>query len=448
MTLSAFQLVAEAGIERVLNSLPAGLFMVLIVWLLLRFTGKHGSRTRFAMWFLVLVAIAGLPVVPGLSAAKTLTEAVHPRVVLSGGWALALFSAWALVAMLATTRVAVGLWKVRQLRNSSIAVPASELPSDLPETFARLGITRRAAIRISPDVLVPTAVGFFKPLVLVPHWAVKDLSREELKVVLLHELAHLERWDDWTNLAQKLIRAVFFFHPAVWWIEKRLSLEREMACDDAVLDATQNPRAYAECLVSIAERSLVRRSLTLAQTVLGRAKDTTLRLAHILDGRRNGSSRIFQPALGIAMAIVVSCLAIVPSVPVVGFENPAPSASVASAEAVQFLPQAKVIPASVRSESHTPVAYENLRTAVTAPRRSPRAAEPIPAKHKQTKPLAPRVVRAALEEPAPVAQFLVVMQSSEFDGGGLPVVRFAVWRVTVISAAPIAAPGAAISKVI
>jgi len=65
---------------------------------------------------------------------------------------------------------------------------------------------------------------------------------------LLHEFAHLGRWDDWTNLAQKLVRTIFFFHPAVWWIEKRLSLEREMACDDVVLAETQNPRAYAECL--------------------------------------------------------------------------------------------------------------------------------------------------------------------------------------------------------
>jgi beta-lactamase regulating signal transducer with metallopeptidase domain len=71
----------------------------------------------------------------------------------------------------------------------------------------------------------------------------------------LHELAHLRRYDDWTNLAQKLVKALFFFHPAVWWIEKQVSLEREMACDDAVLAETASPRAYAECLAHLAEKT-------------------------------------------------------------------------------------------------------------------------------------------------------------------------------------------------
>jgi len=84
----------------------------------------------------------------------------------------------------------------------------------------------------------------------------RELSPEELRVVLLHEFAHLRRWDDWTNLLQKLVRTIFFFHPAVWWIERRLSLEREMACDEAVLAETENPQAYAECLVSLQRKAL------------------------------------------------------------------------------------------------------------------------------------------------------------------------------------------------
>jgi len=78
---------------------------------------------------------------------------------------------------------------------------------------------------------VPTAIGFFQPAVIVPAWTLRELSAEELHSVLLHELAHLRRWDDWTNLAQELVGALFFFHPAVWRIGSRLSLEREMACD-------------------------------------------------------------------------------------------------------------------------------------------------------------------------------------------------------------------------
>src|SRR6202011_3024466 len=98
-----------------------------------------------------------------------------------------------------------------------------------------------------------------RPLVVIPAWARQELSTTELQAILLHELAHLRRWDDWTNLVQKIVGALLFFHPAVWWIEQRLSLEREMACDDVVLAETVSPRGYAECLLSLAEKSLLRR---------------------------------------------------------------------------------------------------------------------------------------------------------------------------------------------
>ena len=94
---------------------------------------------------------------------------------------------------------------------------------------------------------------------------VKELSTAELNSILIHELAHLRRWDDWTNLGQQILKALLFFHPAVWWIESKLALEREMACDDAVLAKTANPRGYAQCLISVAEKSFARRGLALAQ---------------------------------------------------------------------------------------------------------------------------------------------------------------------------------------
>ncbi len=437
MIFSSFQMLAQLGVERVVNSLPAGLLIALFVWLLLRITGKHGSGTRFAVWFLALLAIAALPFARGLSAARSLTAGIHPQVTLSSAWAQAIFAFWALIAILIAMRVAVGLWKLRRIRNHAIPIPASELPLVLQEVFAQLGTTRTVAICASADVSVPTAIGFFKPLVLIPKWALQDLSREEIKVILLHELAHLRRWDDWTNLAQKLIRTVFFFHPAVWWIEKQLSLEREMACDDVVLAATENPRAYAECLVSLAEKSFVRRGLALAQAVLGRAKDTSLRLAYILDGKRNGTTRVFKPALGIALAFAAVCFSIVPSAPMlVGFENPAPAGVVASTDRVSSLPQASVVPAALRVANPSPDPYEGRDAAQAARHRSPRLSEVVAAKEKHARAQSARIVQTAMPQSAPVAQFLVVMQSSEYDGRGSAVVRFAVWRVTFVNAEP------------
>ena len=103
---------------------------------------------------------------------------------------------------------------------------------------------------VSDDVRVPTALGFFRPAVVLPSWTLRDLSPDELKVIVLHELAHLRRWDDWTNLAQKFVKAIFFFHPAVWWIDSRLALEREIACDDMVLEQTANARTLCSLVWS------------------------------------------------------------------------------------------------------------------------------------------------------------------------------------------------------
>ncbi len=155
---------------------------------------------------------------------------------------------------------------------------------------------RAVTLCVSDQLRVPTAIGFIKPLVVIPAWTMRELSPAELNTILLHELAHLRRWDDWTNLVQKILGALLFFHPAVWWIEKKLALEREMACDDMVLAKTASPRAYAECLVSLAEKSFLRRGLALAQAAVDRMRHVSLRVTQILDEKRPGATRVWRPA--------------------------------------------------------------------------------------------------------------------------------------------------------
>ena len=150
----------------------------------------------------------------------------------------------------------------------------------------------------------------------------------------MHELAHLRRWDDWTNLAQKIVKALFFFHPAVWWIEKKVSLEREMACDDAVLAETESPRAYAECLAHLAEKTLIQRSVALAQAALGRLRHTSLRVAKILDGNRASASGASKPAVLLVAGFAAACLVSVSAAPsLIAFDDGGPNAAVAPAMA-------------------------------------------------------------------------------------------------------------------
>src|SRR5207244_346182 len=96
-------------------------------------------------------------------------------------------------------------------------------------------------------------------------------------------------------------------HPSVWWIEQRLSLEREMACDDAVLARTANARDYAQCLTRVAEKSFLRRQMALAQAVVNRMGQLSLRVAQILDVNRPGATALWKPAIPLVMALVLLC---------------------------------------------------------------------------------------------------------------------------------------------
>jgi beta-lactamase regulating signal transducer with metallopeptidase domain len=353
--------VAQFSAERMLNCIVEGMAIALFAWLLLRViawpdsgrrhsgrqnsgrqnsgrqnsgrqnSGRQNSGTRFAVWFVALVAIGALPFVGG-PAPGGATAAVRPAITVASSWATYLFAMWAVIATLGLLRVGAGLWQVRRVRANCVEIATANLDPLLQVSLRQYRSSRSVKICVSDGLQVPTAIGFIKPVVALPAWALGELSATELNAILLHELAHLRRWDDWTNLAQKLLRAVFFFHPAVWWIESKLSLEREMACDDAVLAETANPRAYAECLVGLAEKSLMRRGLAMAQAAVSRVRQTSQRVAQILDAKRPGATRIWKPALGMIAAFAMICAGLLSRSPeLVSFQDKRPTAEAASA---------------------------------------------------------------------------------------------------------------------
>ena len=298
--------VAQMSVERLLNGLGEGVLIALFAWVLLRLIGRRNAGTRFAVWFCALVAIACAPFLETASASGI----VHPAaaIVMPREWSWYLFAGWAVIALAGMARVLAGLRHLQRIRKSCVPIESASLDPVIVQAMKEFRSVRSAELCASEAVQVPTAIGFFRPAVVLASWAVHELSPAELHALVLHELAHLRRWDDWTNLAQKVLRALFFFHPAVWWVERRLSLEREMACDDLVLAHTSNPRAYAECLVSLAEKSFVRRGLALAQAAVGRIRQTSLRVLQILDARRPGGIRIWKPAPWVVAGFSVACL--------------------------------------------------------------------------------------------------------------------------------------------
>ncbi len=201
-------------------------------------------------------------------------------------WGNLLFLAWIVAACVALLRLAIGLWRLRGLRRSCVAIDPAALDFAIQKTvaeFASLKARNSGCVRRNKCALCHR---LFQTNDCHSRLGSRELPPEELNIILLHEFAHLRRWDDWTNLLQKVVRAIFLFHPAVWWIDGRLALEREMACDDEVVAGTGNPRGYAKCLVSLLEKSFARRGWTMAQAAVHRAREASLRLAQILDARR------------------------------------------------------------------------------------------------------------------------------------------------------------------
>ena len=426
MSMLDLHLVARIGAERVLNSIPQGLLIAAFAWLLLRVFATRNSATRFIVWFSALLAIAAAPFLPDVTGAP-LSHALGHQVALPDSWAVAVFAVWIAIAAVVMFRFAVGIWKLRRLRRNCLPIAASDRYRALHDVVAGFAGTRSVSLCTSKHVRVPTAIGFFKPLIVFPEWSLQELTTEELKVILLHEFAHLRRMDDWTNLAQQLVRTVFFFHPAVIWIEKRLSLEREMACDDVVLAETGNPGAYAECLVKLAERTLAGRALTMAQAVISHARQTCLRLARILDVDRTTSASAFKPALGISTILAALCLVVVPHVPrLVVVENSVPS-PVFSSSAESSL-HAVAIPAVARlnNDSASLAVPASIRAATT---NRPHTRVLTVSKHKHIDRRQPLLARATARPSTRPPEFLVMARTVEFERNGLAMVRIYVWQV-------------------
>jgi beta-lactamase regulating signal transducer with metallopeptidase domain len=359
--MTAFHETARILAECLLNSMAEGVAIALLAWVVLRIFDRRSSSTRFAVWFSALIVIAALPGLHGFAAGAASAHRGTPvsAFTLPGSWVMGVVLAWALIATMGVLRVVLGLRQLRRLRAGSAVIDPATLDPRLQRTLQEFP-SRTVTLAVSEQLQVPAAIGFFQPLIVLPAWSMQELSAEELNSILIHELAHLCRWDDWTNLAQKLLRALFFFHPAIWWVEGQVSLEREMACDDIVLSKSVSPRSYAECLVSVAEKSFTRRSLALAQAAVSRMRHTTKRVSQILDRNRSGATHIWKPALGLVTVFSAIFLVIGSRAPeMIAFNDAVPSVAAVRAVSVPVInarwsePAARPVAGSSRTNHKT-----------------------------------------------------------------------------------------------
>lgn len=157
---------------------------------------------------------------------------------------------WTAGVSLFSFRLLAGWLRLRAMVHDSVQAPAHlrEMMNSLAD---RLEIWQPLRMLESRLVDVPTVIGWFEPVILMPVSALTGLSREQLETILAHELAHVRRHDYAVNLAQTVVETLFFYHPATWWISRQIRIERENCCDDLAVAVCGDAVMYARALATL-----------------------------------------------------------------------------------------------------------------------------------------------------------------------------------------------------
>jgi beta-lactamase regulating signal transducer with metallopeptidase domain len=289
---AAFPAISQTAGALLITAIWQGAIVAVCLALSLRLASRISAGLRFTLWIGGFLAVTGLPFLPlifrvfahpVLQSGGSLASA--PRFSVDARWSIAICLLWAAVSLYRALDLAAHTLRLRSLWTSATPIESIAAP-------ARLRGRRAIQICTTDALDRPSVIGFFAPRILIPAWLLPKLTPGELDQILLHETEHLRRGDDWTNLLQKLSLILFPLNPVLLWMERQLCLEREMACDEAVIRVTRAPRAYAACLTTLAERGIAYRSQSSEALSLG-AWQRRPELVH----RVHSLLRV-QPALG------------------------------------------------------------------------------------------------------------------------------------------------------
>src|ERR1700733_11750545 len=399
------QFISTSPAEMLIASIWQGLLLTALALAALKLAPGLRASTRFTLWMIVFTLVALLPcfalgrVAFGDHAffASAVPQAAF-SLRLNSAWAFVIEGIWVVASLLSLARLFVSARQMRTLWRSSTPVPFHELDAELQSIVVRAG-SRPVEVRLSDAIDAPSVLGFFRPAVIVPRSLWSELAPSELKQIILHEIAHLDRGDDWTNLLQKLLRALCPLNPALFWAERHLCREREQACDDAVLDAAGNARAYATCLTNLAENRLVKRVTSLAPGFWQRHSELAGRVENILHRRRSLGPMLSRGLVAAGLAISLSGVLFLQRFPgIITFSS---NDSVAAAVTVQ------------------PMYHDHLQARYQEAVFHPDMSGPAERASVLPKPHSPRPVKATRR-----LQFVQVTEDQ--DGGGITLVLFTV----------------------
>ncbi len=246
--------------ESIANWLVQGCVVAVTTAGVLRLLRSARASARYLVCWAGLSAVLLLPLVPAIwsAIAQVPGAAVAappssplvsvPQHPMSGILIVAAWFAWLAVF---AVRLATAMRAVRRTRQRSHAFPvAVERRLDHWSQLKQDG--RPTELVVSSGIHGAAVIGCGSPVIAIAPVLIQELSADELDRVVVHEWAHVQRRDDLANVAQLVARVLAGWHPAVWWLDRRLQAEREIACDEMAVVVTGSPKAYAACLLKLA----------------------------------------------------------------------------------------------------------------------------------------------------------------------------------------------------
>ncbi|WP_276135154.1 M56 family metallopeptidase [Polluticoccus soli] len=189
---------------------------------------------------------------------------------------------------------------IRSLTTQKVQAPTAEWLTLLESCMQQLGIARQVRLLFSEKITVPMITGTIKPVILVPLAMITRLDTYQAEAILIHELAHIRRYDYLVNIVQTIVETILFFNPFVWGVSNIIHREREHCCDDVVLDHTQWPLSYAHALTTLESY----RQNPLAMAATGNNNQLLHRIKRMMEMNRNNIS--YGPAFTVSLAVLLA----------------------------------------------------------------------------------------------------------------------------------------------
>jgi GWxTD domain-containing protein len=161
---------------------------------------------------------------------------------------------WMAGVLLFYLRAAMGWMETRRLRRTGICLAAEAWQDRIVDLNAQLRCSRTVALMESCLAEVPVVIGYLRPVILMPVGLLAGLPAGQVEAILLHELAHIRRYDYLVNLLQVVAEGLLFYNPAIWWISRIIRDERENCCDDLVVEVIGGAFEYATALAALESR--------------------------------------------------------------------------------------------------------------------------------------------------------------------------------------------------